>query len=133
MSFSENDRNLRAEAGSKFPIDPSADTEAAFAAVIADALRRDFGSTPAHVKHIARLTGANARTVQNWLHSRNGPSGASLVVLMRHSARSPPRCWSWQSGPTFNAPRRRRGDSVSSALRSWRCSIYCRANDENLR
>lgn len=85
MSFSRNDRKLRANAGNKFPIDPSADTEAAFAALIADALRRDFGSTPAHVKHIARLTGANARTVQNWLNARNGPSGAGLVVLMRHS------------------------------------------------
>lgn len=85
MSFSRNDRNLRAGAGNSFPINPAADTEATFAVIIADALRRDFGSTPAHVKHIARLTGANARTVQNWLHARNGPSGASLVVLMRHS------------------------------------------------
>ncbi|WP_404365827.1 hypothetical protein AB5I39_09665 [Sphingomonas sp. MMS24-J45] len=85
MSFSKNDRKVRAESGSSFPLDPSADTEATFAAVIADALRRDFGSTPAHVKHIARLTGANGRTVQNWLNARNGPSGAGLVVLMRHS------------------------------------------------
>lgn len=66
-------------------MDPGADVEAAFAAVIADALRKDFGDAPAHVKHIARLTGANARTVQNWLQARNGPSGSGLVVLMRHS------------------------------------------------
>ncbi len=66
-------------------MDPGADVEAAFASVIADALRKDFGDAPAHVKHIARLTGANARTVQNWLQARNGPSGAGLVVLMRHS------------------------------------------------
>jgi hypothetical protein len=85
MSFSRNGRNFRAGSGRNFPIDPSADTEASFAAAIADALHRDFGNAPAHVKHIARLTGANARTVQNWLHARNGPSGASLVVLMRHS------------------------------------------------
>lgn len=85
MSFSKNDRNVRAGSGKGFPIDPGADTEATFAAVIADALRRDFGATPAHVKHIARLTGANARSVQNWLQARNGPSGAGLVVLMRHS------------------------------------------------
>jgi hypothetical protein len=85
MSFSKSDRKVRVSAGSPFPVDPAADTEATFAAVVADALRRDFGDTPAHVKHIARLTGANARTVQNWLQARNGPSGAGLVVLMRHS------------------------------------------------
>ena len=85
MSFSRNDRKVRGGTGNGFPLDPGADTEATFAAVIADALRRDFGDTPAHVKHIARLTGANARTVQNWLQARNGPSGAGLVVLMRHS------------------------------------------------
>ncbi|PZT94328.1 MAG: hypothetical protein DI625_06160 [Sphingomonas sp.] len=66
-------------------MDPGADVEAAFAAVIADALRKDFGDAPTHVKHIARLTGANGRTVQNWLQARNGPSGSGLVVLMRHS------------------------------------------------
>lgn len=85
MSFSRNDRNLRAGDGNRFPIDPSADTEATFAAAIADALRRDFGAAPAHAKHIARLTGANLRTVQNWLQARNGPSGSALIVLMRHS------------------------------------------------
>lgn len=85
MSFTKKDRNFRADEGNKFPLDPSVDTEAAFANIIADALRRDFGSTPAHIKHIARLTGANVRTVGNWLSARNGPSGASLVVLMRHS------------------------------------------------
>ena len=37
------------------------------------------------MKHVARLTGANLRTVQNWMQARNGPSGAGLVVLMRHS------------------------------------------------
>lgn len=85
MSFTKKDRSFHADKGSKFPIDPSADTEAAFATIIADALRRDFGNTPAHAKHIARLTGVNLRTVGNWLSARNGPSGASLVVLMRHS------------------------------------------------
>lgn len=85
MSFTKKDRNFRVDEGNKFPLDPSADMEATFANIIADALRRDFGNTPAHIKHIARLTGANLRTVGNWLSARNGPSGASLVVLMRHS------------------------------------------------
>lgn len=85
MSFSRKDRNLRADKGKGFPLDPAADTLASFADVIADALRKDFGTSPAKVKHIARLTGTNPRTVQNWLYARNGPSGAGLVVLMRHS------------------------------------------------
>lgn len=85
MSFSGNGRKVHADVGRGFPIDPGAEVVATFAVVIADALRRDFGDTPAHVKHIARLTGANTRTVQNWLQARNGPSGAGLVVLMRHS------------------------------------------------
>jgi len=85
MSFSWEHRNLRADSGNGFPIDPSADTLASFAGIIADALRADFGTSPAKVKHIARLTGSNPRTVQNWLYARNGPSGAGLVVLMRHS------------------------------------------------
>lgn len=85
MSFSEEDRSFRPGARTRFPLDPSADTEAAFATVIADALRHDFGSVPARVKHIARLTGTNPRTVKNWLQAQNGPSGAGLVVLMRHS------------------------------------------------
>lgn len=85
MSFSEKDRNIHVGDGNGFPIDPAADTLASFASVIVDALRKDFGASPAKVKHIARLTGSNARTVQNWLYARNGPSGAGLVILMRHS------------------------------------------------
>lgn len=85
MSFSRMGQKVRAKAGKDFPIDPGADTAATFALVVADALRRDFGTSPAKVKHIARLTGTNVRTVQNWIYARNGPNGAGLVVLMRHS------------------------------------------------
>ena len=85
MSFSRKSRKVRANDGKDFPIDPGADTSATFAVIIADALRRDFGTSPAKVKHIARLTGANVRSVQNWIYARNGPNGAGLVVLMRHS------------------------------------------------
>jgi hypothetical protein len=85
MSFSKEDRNFRAKAGKSFPIRPSADVDATLADVIADALRADFGTSPAKVKHLARLTGSNERTVGNWLYARNGPNGAGLVVLMRHS------------------------------------------------
>jgi hypothetical protein len=85
MSFSDKDRKFRADGGMSFPVDPSADVSATFANVIVDALRHDFGTSPAKVKHLARLTGSNPRTVQNWIYARNGPSGEGLVVLMRHS------------------------------------------------
>lgn len=85
MSFSGNERNVRVDGGKGFPIDPSADVSATFASIIADAIRKDFGTSPAKVKHLARLTGSNGRTVQNWIYARNGPSGAALIVLMRHS------------------------------------------------
>lgn len=85
MSLTRDDRKVRVRGGNDFPLDPGADVDATFAMVVADALRRDFGSTPAHAKHIARLTGTNLRTVQNWLQAKNGPNGAGLVILMRHS------------------------------------------------
>lgn len=65
MSFADESRKFRAVEGKEFPLDPSADTSASFAAAIADALRRDFGERRNLVKHLARLTGFNARTVQN--------------------------------------------------------------------
>ena len=85
MSFSRKIRNVHVEGGKGFPIDPAADVSATFASVIADAIRKDFGDSPAKVKHLARLTGSNPRTVQNWIYARNGPSGGALIVLMRHS------------------------------------------------
>lgn len=47
--------------------------------------RRDFGDGPIQVKRMAMLTGVNPRVIRNWLQSDNGPNGAGLVVLMRHS------------------------------------------------
>jgi pyocin large subunit-like protein len=64
---------------------PAAETGALLAEVVAEALKADFGAIPSHVKHLARLTGTNERTVHNWLLARNGPSGTALVMLMRHS------------------------------------------------
>ncbi len=85
MSFSTDDRKFRGENGNRFPIDPAAETGALLAEVVAEALKVDFGNIPSRVKHLARLTGTNERTVHNWLLARNGPSGTALVVLMRHS------------------------------------------------
>lgn len=85
MSFSTDDRKLRVGTGNRFPIDPAAETGALLAEVVAEALKADFGAIPSHVKHLARPTGTNERTVHNWLLARNGPSGTALVMLMRHS------------------------------------------------
>ena len=85
MSFSTDDRKLRVGTGNRFPIDPAAETGALLAEVVAAALKADFGAIPSHVKHLARLTATNERTVHNWLLARNGPSGTALVMLMRHS------------------------------------------------
>jgi hypothetical protein len=53
--------------------------------VIAEALRRQYGGTPAAVKIVVRLTRANERAVKNWFDAKNGPSGENLVSLLRHS------------------------------------------------
>jgi hypothetical protein len=85
MSFSKDDRKFRSDAGKTFPIDPVSEIRATLSQEVADALRREFGDGPIQVKRMARLMGVNPRTVRNWLQSDNGPNGAGLVVLMRHS------------------------------------------------
>lgn len=86
MSFSKKDRSFRDGSGKAFPAAlDGEDYGGSFADVIAVALNADFGLSPAKIKQVARLTGANERTVRNWVYARNGPSGEALVVLMRHS------------------------------------------------
>lgn len=85
MSFSNGDRKVRVAKGSRFPVDPVEEVKATLSSVVADALRRDFGDGAKQRKEIANLMGMNPRTVENWLQSKNGPNGAGLVVLMRHS------------------------------------------------
>lgn len=57
----------------------------AYAAAIAEALRKEFGDPPAARKAIVALTSANERAVKNWVTGHNGPSGEFLVLLCRHS------------------------------------------------
>lgn len=85
MSSSNKDRKVQAADGKSFPIDPIEEIKATLAIEVADALRREFGDGSLQVKRIARLMGVNPRTVKNWLQADNGPNGAGLVVLMRHS------------------------------------------------
>jgi hypothetical protein len=84
MSFTENDRKLQTGIGKAFHARDRQDRPP-FNETIAEALRADFGSAPSVVKHVARLTGANNRTVRNWFEGNNGPSGENLVRLMQHS------------------------------------------------
>jgi hypothetical protein len=42
---------------------------------------------PSALKTVAQLTRSNERAVRNWFQGKNGPSGANLVILMRHSDR----------------------------------------------
>jgi hypothetical protein len=87
MSFAENDRKFRSKSGKTFPTAASAEFGAAsFREAVADALRRDFGGSPAAVKRVAQLVHANERAVRNWFDARNGPNGEHLVCLARHSA-----------------------------------------------
>ena len=81
MSPTQKDRILQSDSGNSLPPPGSG----SFAEVIAEALRREFGGTPAAVKAVVRLTRANERAVKNWFHAKNGPSGENLVMLLRHS------------------------------------------------
>jgi hypothetical protein len=56
-----------------------------FALEIASALERTLRDRNTRIKTIAGWTGANERTVKNWLSGHYGPCGAHLVVLIQHS------------------------------------------------
>jgi len=56
-----------------------------YVAAIAAALRAELGDSHQAVKTVMRWTGANERTVKNWLAGRRGPRGEHLIGLMRHS------------------------------------------------
>lgn len=55
-----------------------------FAGAMSKALNRDFAGS-SKIKTVAKLTGANERTVKNWFSGAYGPSGSYLVLLSRHS------------------------------------------------
>lgn len=85
MSPTQKDRKLRSESGTTFPATAPDPSEMRFAEAIAEALRRQFGDTPAAVKVVVRLTRTNERAVKNWFAAKNGPSGENLVILLRQS------------------------------------------------
>jgi pyocin large subunit-like protein len=56
-----------------------------YASAVAAGLRRELGDTHQAVKTVMKWTGANERTVKNWLAGRYGPNGEHLICLFRHS------------------------------------------------
>jgi hypothetical protein len=56
-----------------------------FAAEIALALEKMLRGGTVRIKTVAGWTGANERTVKNWVSGRYGPCGTHLIVLMQHS------------------------------------------------
>jgi hypothetical protein len=57
----------------------------AFAMKIALALRSELKDRNSRAKLVAGWTGANERTVKNWILGRYAPCGRHLVVLAQHS------------------------------------------------
>jgi hypothetical protein len=57
----------------------------AFAMKIALALKSELKDRNSRAKLVASWTGANERTVKNWIVGRYAPSGRHLVILAQHS------------------------------------------------
>ncbi|PXA93486.1 hypothetical protein DMC25_00090 [Caulobacter sp. D4A] len=83
MSRSQKDRKLRSNTEKPFPETSTEGFD--FTTAIAQALRRQYGHSPAAVKTVVRLTRTNPRAVRNWFAANNGPNGENLVELVRHS------------------------------------------------
>jgi hypothetical protein len=81
------------DGGSNFSLD-----DHAFAMKVASALRSELEDRNSRTKLVAGWTGANERTVKNWMSGRYAPSGRHLVILAQHSDQvSMPSC-RWQTG-----------------------------------
>jgi hypothetical protein len=57
----------------------------AFAMKIALALKSELRDRSSRAKLVASWTGANERTVKNWISGKYAPCGRHLVILARHS------------------------------------------------
>lgn len=58
---------------------------AVYREAVAAALRAELGDTHHAVKTVMQWTGANERTVKNWLTAREGPRGEHLICLLHYS------------------------------------------------
>lgn len=59
--------------------------EVNFVAEIASALEKMLRDGDIRIKTVAGWTGANERTVKNWVSGQYGPCGSHLIGLMRYS------------------------------------------------
>lgn len=64
---------------------PKGAAQCEYVSAVAAALRSELGPTHQAVKTVVRWTGANERTVKNWMAGTGGPSGQNLVELLRNS------------------------------------------------
>jgi len=87
MSFPKNGKSFPKK-GKSFPkrvdLNFSLD-DRAFAIKIALALKSELKDQNSRAKLVAGWTGANERTVKNWISARYAPCGRHLVVLAQHS------------------------------------------------
>ncbi|MBA8882162.1 hypothetical protein [Phyllobacterium myrsinacearum] len=79
MSFSKADRNNQAKFGKDFQAIRLGAT--AYAEAVSGALHDEYDTERSAVKTVAKLTGANERSVKNWFDGKNGPSGELLILL----------------------------------------------------
>jgi hypothetical protein len=56
-----------------------------YSRAIAEALRLELGGSGKAAKTLMKWTGANERTVRNWLSGGIGPNGKHLVLLCKES------------------------------------------------
>lgn len=70
-----------------FPADSATSNEQIVAAIIAKALREDYGALGSAVKRIGRRIGANPRAIRNWYEGRNAPNSVHLLLLAQSSPR----------------------------------------------
>ena len=56
-----------------------------YASIFGSTLRAELGGSHQSVKTIMRWTGAQERTIKNWLAGTNCPNGEHLIELIRHS------------------------------------------------
>ena len=83
MSFPKKGKSFpksRRGGGSDFSVD-----DHVFAMKIASALKSELRDRNSRAKLVAGWTGANERTVKNWILGRYAPCGRHLVVLAQHS------------------------------------------------
>lgn len=67
------------------PNEPVEGSEIDYAIQISEALKKELGRSHRATKTVMRWTGANERTVKNWITGTRGPSGGYLVALIRNS------------------------------------------------